>query len=68
MTFGEAADALIESMASSWRNEKHKAQWGMTLRVYCEPIRNKPVSDVTTDDVLWVLKPIWRSKAETALV
>jgi integrase len=66
MTFGEAADALIESMAPSWRNEKHKAQWGMTLRVYCEPIRNKPVSDVTTDDVLWVLKPIWRSKAETA--
>src|SRR3954454_23502979 len=38
MTFGEAADALIESMSSSWRNEKHRAQWRMTLTVYCEPI------------------------------
>ena len=37
MTFGEAADALIESMSSSWRNEKHRAQWKMTLTVYCEP-------------------------------
>ena len=25
MTFGEAADALIESMSSSWRNQKHRA-------------------------------------------
>jgi hypothetical protein len=37
MTFGEAADALIESMSSSWRNEKHCAQWKMTLTVYCAP-------------------------------
>jgi integrase len=65
-TFGEAADALIESMAPSWRNEKHRAQWSMTLRVYCEPLRNKPVSDITTGDVLRVLKPLWRTKAETA--
>jgi hypothetical protein len=32
MTLGEAADALIESMSSSWRNEKHRAQWKMTMR------------------------------------
>jgi hypothetical protein len=40
MTFAEAADALIDSMASSWRNEKHRAQWKMTLTVYCEPLRS----------------------------
>jgi integrase len=66
MTFGEAADALVESMAPSWRNEKHKAQWGMTLRVYCEPMRAKPVSEITTEDVMRVLRPIWQTKAETA--
>ncbi len=43
MTFGEAADALIESMSSSWRNEKHRAQWKMTLTAYCEQLRAKPV-------------------------
>src|SRR5918995_3279840 len=31
MTFGEAADALFESMTSSWRSEKHRAQWKGTL-------------------------------------
>ena len=30
-TFGEIADALIEAKAAEWRNEKHRAQWGMTL-------------------------------------
>lgn len=65
-TFGEAADALIESMSPSWRNAKHRAQWTMTLTTYCQQIRSKPVADITTDDVLAVLEPIWRSKPETA--
>ncbi|MET0527930.1 MAG: Arm DNA-binding domain-containing protein, partial [Microvirga sp.] len=66
MTFGEAADALIESMSSSWRNEKHRAQWKMTLTVYCEPLRSKPVAEIGTEDVLKVLKPLWTTKPETA--
>jgi integrase len=66
MTFGEAADALIESMSSSWRNEKHRAQWKMTLTAYCEPLRSKPVTDIGTEDVLKVLQPLWTAKPETA--
>jgi integrase len=66
MTFGEVADALIESMSSSWRNEKHRAQWKMTLSVYCEPLRAKPVTEIGTEDVLKVLKPLWTAKPETA--
>jgi hypothetical protein len=62
-TFGEAADALIESMSPSWRNEKHPAQWTMTLTSYCQQIRSKPVAEITTDDVLAVLEPLWRSKS-----
>jgi integrase len=38
----------------------------MTLTVYCEHLRGKPVSEVSTDDVLKVLKPLWATKAETA--
>ena len=38
-TFGEEADRLIASMSPGWRNEKHKAQWEMTLREYAKPIR-----------------------------
>lgn len=66
MTFGEAADALIESMSFSWRNGKHRAQWKMTLTVYCEPLRAKPVTAVGTEDVLKVLQPLWTTKPETA--
>jgi len=66
MSFGEAADALVESMSPSWRNEKHRAQWRMTLTAYCEPIRSTPVSEISPEDVLRVLRPIWLTKSETA--
>ena len=67
MTFGEAADALIESMSPTWRNQKHRDQWKMTLKTYCAPLRPLDVSGITTDDVLRVLSPIWREKPETAI-
>jgi hypothetical protein len=66
MTFGEAAAALVDSMSPSWRNAKHRAQWTMTLTTYCAPIAALAVAEVTTDDVLRVLKPLWLSKPETA--
>ena len=67
MTFGEAADALIESMSSSWRNEKHRAQWKMTLTVYCEPLRAKPVTEIGTEDVLKVLTASMDRQARDSL-
>jgi integrase len=65
-TFGECADRVVEAMSPSWRNEKHQAQWKMTLREYAAPIRGLPVDKVTTDDVLAILKPLWNEKPETA--
>jgi integrase len=52
MTFGEAATALVDSMSSSWRNAKHRAQWTMTLTVYAAPLTPLPTVQVTTEDVL----------------
>ncbi|ESZ56519.1 integrase [Mesorhizobium sp. L103C131B0] len=65
-TFGECGDKFLASMEGSWRNEKHRAQWKMTLLVYCAPIRPKKVSLVSTGEVLEVLTPIWNEKPETA--
>jgi integrase len=65
-TFGECADRVIEAMRPSWRNSKHAAQWEMTLRDYAAPLRRLPVDKITTDDVLSVLKPLWKQKPETA--
>lgn len=65
-TFGEAADAYVDAMAPQFRSAKHIAQWRMTLTEYAAPIRGKLVSEVTTDDVLKVLKVLWTEKPETA--
>lgn len=65
-TFGDAADRLIASMQPGWKNEKHAAQWKMTLAEYCKPLRPLPVAEVSTADVQAVLQPIWQTKPETA--
>lgn len=66
ISFGDAADHLVETLKSDWTNEKHRQQWRRTVSHYCEPIRHIPVKDIDTDDVLRVLKPILRTKEETA--
>lgn len=65
-TFGEVADALIAAKSPGWRNAKHRAQWSMTLKVYAAPLRSKTVTEITTEDVLMVLQPLWSAKPETA--
>lgn len=65
-TFGETADEFIEAMKPQFRNAKHIAQWDMTLKEYAKPLRSKAVNEITTADVLGVLKPIWQTKSETA--
>src|SRR5260370_31895686 len=65
-TFGEMADDAREALSAGFRNEKHKAQWKSTLETYAAPLRAKPVDTIATDDVLAVLKPIWKTKAEPA--
>jgi integrase len=81
LTFEAAARELIDSMAPGWRNAKHRAQWRMTLLGesvakdgnikktrydYCTALRSKPVSKLTTEDALRVLKPLWQTRPETA--
>lgn len=66
-TFAECADQFLNSMEKAWRNEKHRAQWRMTLGpAYCASLQSKRVSTIGTDDVLKVLTPVWHDKPETA--
>jgi integrase len=66
-TFGEMADEVISSLTAGFRNEKHRAQWIMTMTVYAAPLRSKPVDAITTADVLAVLKPLWTRAPATAI-
>jgi integrase len=65
-TFGDFADKFLDAKEAGWRNDKHRAQWRMTLTEYAASLRRKPVSEIATEDVLSVLKPIWTEKPETA--
>jgi integrase len=65
-TFGTVADEFLAVHEDVFRNEKHKAQWRMTLTRYCEPIRSTPVDNIDTEAVLSVLKPLWTRAPETA--
>lgn len=78
MTFGTYAEEFVADITKGFHNDKHQAQWRMTLSVardkdgklldsgYCLPIRNKRLDEITTEDVLGILKPIWDTKNETA--
>lgn len=66
-TFAEAAAAVVEQKRSGWRNPKHAQDWPASLERFAFPrFGQRPVSEVTSADVLGVLAPIWHEKPETA--
>jgi len=64
-TWGECADAYIESHKAGWKNAEQTGQWEHSLREY-GPRRAMPVADVDTATVMRCLLPIWQTKTETA--
>jgi hypothetical protein len=56
-TFGQFADEWLDTKETEFSNPKHRAQWRMTLREYAGPLRDKLPAEITTEDVLNVLKP-----------
>lgn len=65
-TFGDFADEYIETQKEGWKNDKHIAQWKMTMTKLAAPLRKVRVCDVTVEHVLAVLTPIWLRTPETA--
>ena len=66
-TFSELANKFLEIKEQELSNTKHKAQWRSTLEKYVIPkLGDLPVDQIEVEDVLTVLKPIWRLKTETA--
>lgn len=67
LTFEQAVDLYLAAKLDGFRNAKHKSQWRSTLDTYARPILGqKPVAEISRQDVLKVLEPIWQSKTETA--
>lgn len=66
VTFGAFAMELVDDIEEGFKNPKHRQQWRNTLKTYAEPMFATPIDQVTTEQILAVLQPIWLSKAETA--
>lgn len=65
--FRDVVDLYIAAHESSWRNEKHRAQWRSTLETYAIPkFGNRAVASIDTGDVTSALEPIWTKLPETA--
>jgi len=65
-TFGSYAEKMIAKKQAELHNLKSFEQWAVTLRRHCAPFWEAPVSEIATEDVLRVLKPIWTDIPETA--
>jgi len=67
VTFKQIADQYLATHAVNYRNAKHSQQWHASLRNYAySALGDRAVSDVTAEQILEVLKPIWETKTETA--
>jgi integrase len=67
LTFANAVDRYLAAKLVEFKNEKHRAQWRMTLAAYAGPeLGQLLVAEVAVQDVLRVLEPLWRTKTETA--
>jgi len=65
-TFGAFAESYVDSVEEGWRNPKHRQQWRNSLKQHAAALADKSVADITTQDVLGVLQPIWLTTPETA--
>ena len=67
VTFKEASARYIKAHSSTWRNAKHRAQWGTTLSVYADPVIGEmPVHAIDTKHIIRILEELWHLKPETA--
>ncbi len=67
IVFSDFAKECIKTKRAEWTNQKHGDQWEYTLKEFAYPIiGSKCLDEISTEDILAILSPIWVSKTETA--
>lgn len=67
LTFAKAMERCLAAKLDAFKNAKHRQQWENTLASYAIPeLGAMLVQDITTQDVLRVLQPLWNDRTETA--
>lgn len=66
VTFGVYAPGLINALRPQWKNAKHIYQWERSINVHAEPLHGLALAEITTTDVVKILRPLWLAVPETA--
>jgi integrase len=64
-TFGECAKSLIEVEKHGW-SAKTLHSWQTGLFITAKALERRPINEITTEEVVAVLKPIWHSVTYSA--
>ena len=66
VTFGEFADALLQSIKYGFKGKRTYADWKRDLKVRCKPIRSTHLQEINATDILTILSPMWLTTNRTA--
>lgn len=66
VTFAHVMAELLRSKEGGWKNDKHRAQWHMTLTEYAAPLHPLAIADIALGDVKACLLPHWEERPVTA--
>ena len=67
LRFSHMAEMCIAQQEHNWTNKKHAHDWRSSLRRLAYPLLDqKAFPDLTTHDIIAVLKPLWQTKRDTA--
>ena len=63
----ELAAEVIAFKSNAWKSTRHKTQWEECLRLHAYPmLGDRPVNEISRNDVMDVLTPMWHTKGETS--
>ncbi|MBF9048005.1 integrase arm-type DNA-binding domain-containing protein [Rhodobacterales bacterium LSUCC0031] len=66
-TFGRYAEEIfLPTVLPNFSNAAHIQQWRATFQTHASSISDIPLTDITREHILGVLKPIWVAKSVTA--
>jgi integrase len=65
VSFSECCERYIEIHGQNW-GAKHLDAWRSTLRQVFPVLGDRAVAEITADNVIEALAPLWKSKRETA--
>ena len=67
ITFADAVDKFLEDKGGEFGNERHAKNWRSSFdRLAIPIIGDRALSEIETDDILKVLRPVWETTNDTA--